>query len=76
MQTSIKQPRKGSKLAVLVTALGGRGSSLEKLCAKLGWQPHTVRAAMTRLRQRGYVITRAKSSKTGLSIFKVSEESK
>lgn len=30
-----------------------KGATLEELVASTGWQRHTVRAALTRLRQRG-----------------------
>lgn len=58
MSSSRPDPVKpGTKLAGLVTALE-KGSTLEHLGTALGWQPHTVRAALTRLRQRGYRIER------------------
>ncbi|MEO0883009.1 MAG: DUF3489 domain-containing protein [Pseudomonadota bacterium] len=68
-------PKPGSKLATLATALKGRGTTIAKLSDALDWQPHTVRAAMTRLRQRGYVITRTQSKKTGVSVFKLDRSS-
>lgn len=49
-------PREGSKLAALVKALTGKGRTMTVLSKRLAWQPHTVRAAMTRLRKRGYPI--------------------
>ena len=49
-------PRAGTKLAALVKALTGKGHSLPALSKRLSWQPHTVRAAMTRLRKRGYAV--------------------
>jgi hypothetical protein len=36
------------------------GATVEQMVASLGWQAHTVRAAMTGLRKRGYVIDRTK----------------
>lgn len=69
----LNPPKTGSKMASLVTALSGRGASIAKLTEKLGWQPHTVRAAMTRLRKRGYIITRVRSKKTGVTTFKLGE---
>jgi hypothetical protein len=33
-----------------------RGASLDELVKLTGWQPHTARAALTRLRQRGFQI--------------------
>jgi len=68
-------PRAGTKLASLASALAGRGTTIAKLEEKLGWQPHTVRAAMTRLRRRGYVITRTVSKKTGVSSFRLEAKS-
>jgi hypothetical protein len=47
--------RPGGKLAVLLDAVSGPdGATLEDLTAASGWLPHTTRAAITRLRQRGY----------------------
>ena len=33
------------------------GASLDELTALSGWLPHTTRAAVTRLRQRGHDVT-------------------
>lgn len=47
--------RPGGKLGqVLAAAVGEAGATLEELVALTGWQKHTTRAAMTRLRQRGF----------------------
>ena len=48
-------PRPGGKLAVLLDAVSrADGATLADLTAASGWLPHTTRAAITRLRQRGY----------------------
>jgi DNA-binding transcriptional regulator PaaX len=39
---------------ILASARGRHGATLAELTAATGWQPHTVRAALTRLRQRGH----------------------
>jgi len=45
----------GGKLAVLLDAVSRPdGATLADLTAASGWLPHTTRAAITRLRQRGY----------------------
>lgn len=45
------------KLAALLEAISkDGGASLAEISAALGWQHHTTRAAITRLRQRGYDI--------------------
>jgi hypothetical protein len=47
--------RPGGKLALLLEAVARpEGATLDDLTAASGWLPHTTRAALTRLRQRGY----------------------
>ena len=47
--------RPGGKLGRLLDAVSRpEGATLEDLSAAAGWLPHTTRAAITRLRQRGY----------------------
>lgn len=52
-------PRSGTKLAQLATLISTRGgASIGELTSALAWQAHTVRAALSRLRQRGLVVER------------------
>lgn len=54
-------PRAGTKQALIVSLLSGRsGASINELMAATGWLAHTTRAALTGLRQRGYVLERTK----------------
>lgn len=47
----------GGKLGVIAKAIATpKGATLDQLVKKSGWQPHTVRAALSRLRKRGMVI--------------------
>ena len=48
------------------------GAAIDELVSSLGWQAHTVRAAITGLRKKGYVITSAKS-KDGKTVYRASE---
>ena len=49
------QPRPGGKLGVVLKAIRRkRGATLAELTEITGWQPHTARAALSRLRQRGF----------------------
>ena len=49
--------RPGGKLGALLEAVSGpRGATLDELATASGWLPHTTRAALTRLRQRGFDI--------------------
>lgn len=59
MTTPARAPRGHSKAQRLLTLLQtGTGASLEEMTEATGWQAHTVRAAMTGLRKRGYEIQR------------------
>jgi hypothetical protein len=41
------------------------GTGLDALCTATGWQPHSVRAAMSGLRKAGYIIDRMPAKKEG-----------
>jgi biotin operon repressor len=48
-----------TKTAKLLTLLqAGTGASLEDMTDATGWQPHTVRAAISGLRKKGFRIER------------------
>jgi DNA-binding IclR family transcriptional regulator len=58
-EVAVLSPKSISKSAQLLTLLqSGTGASLEDMTEAMGWQPHSVRAAMTGLRKQGYVITK------------------
>ena len=49
--------RPGGKLGRVLDAVAAEdGATLAELAALTGWQPHTTRAALTRLRRRGFVL--------------------
>ena len=63
-QTGKTAPSK-SKKARLVGLLGRpRGATIGQLQKALDWQPHTIRAAISRLRKDGTEITLDRSGKT------------
>jgi hypothetical protein len=65
MTEALNASKPGTKEAALVKALNGRGKTIEQLSALMSWKPHTVRAAFTRLRARGYRLARvAKTEKS------------
>ena len=62
--------RAGSKRALLVERLSQpAGARIADLTEALSWLPHTVRAALTGLRQQGYAVTRSKS-KEGETVYR------
>ncbi|MEQ8898524.1 MAG: DUF3489 domain-containing protein [Roseovarius sp.] len=63
-------PRK-TKAALMREMLEGEGgASLDDLCKATGWQPHTVRAALSALRKAGHVVDRTRDD-AGKSIYRV-----
>jgi DNA-binding MarR family transcriptional regulator len=53
--------RPGTKQALLVGLLGrSDGATVAEIREVMGWQPHSVRAAITGLRRRGFAVTRAR----------------
>jgi hypothetical protein len=71
---AVEAPRDGTKGAKLVSLLSGqKGATIDTLVKKLGWQPHTVRAAMTGLRERGYTIERDKRA-DGTTVYRIPGE--
>lgn len=49
--------RPGGKLGQVLDAVAAEdGATLAELAALTGWQPHTTRAALTRLRRRGFIL--------------------
>ncbi len=54
--------RAGTKQAKLIDMMRtAAGATITAMGAKMGWQPHSVRAALTGLRKRGFAITREKN---------------
>ncbi len=51
------------------------GASIAAMGTKTGWQPHSVRAALTGLRKRGFAITRERSD-AGVTVYRIAEAGK
>ena len=65
------EPCANSKLALLLGLLSrDRGATIAELTAATGWLPHTTRAALTRLRQRGFGLERFKGGAGCASTFR------
>ena len=66
MSKSKSPPSRATKAAILRKLLSRKaGADLVALQTATGWQPHSVRAAMSGLRKAGYTIDRADPAKTG-----------
>lgn len=65
-------PREGSKLANVIDLLERRrGATLEELIATTDWLPHTIRAALTGLRKRGFNVILDRSDKARGSVYRI-----
>ena len=68
--------RAGTKQATLVDMTRtAAGATIAQMGAKTGWQPHSVRAALTGLRKRGFAITREKND-AGTTVYRLAEAGK
>ena len=67
--------RQGTKQALLIDLLKRKkGATIEAIVKTLDWLPHTVRAALTRLRQKGLAIERVRQD--GVSRYRIAEDRK
>ena len=65
------RPRASTKRAALISMLERpEGASVAEIGQRLGWLPHTVRAAITGLRHAGREVTRSKNT-TGQSVYRL-----
>ncbi|MFK7879197.1 DUF3489 domain-containing protein [Roseobacter sp.] len=56
----------------LIRLLGTKsGSDIRSLSAKLGWQQHTTRAALSGLRKAGYEVASEKPVSGGVSKYRI-----
>ncbi len=68
--------RAGTKQARLVDMMQKPGgATVAQMGTKTGWQPHSVRAALTGLRKRGFAITRERSD-AGVTVYRLVEAGK
>lgn len=67
-QIDRKRATKGDRLIQLLKARSG--CDIATLSGKLGWQPHTTRAALPRLRKAGYAIEKLPPGKHGGSRYR------
>ena len=74
-RTSPAAVRPGTKQALLIDLLKRKkGATIEAIVETLDWLPHTVRAALTRLRQQGFRIERVRED--GVSRYRIAEDRK
>jgi hypothetical protein len=63
--------REGTKRALVISLLSRpEGAGLDELVAATGWLPHTTRAALTGLRQRGHALARSRDA-AGRTVYRI-----
>ena len=63
-------PTKPTKIEIILKLLyRPNGASIAQLQKAAGWQPHSVRAALTGLRKRGVAVTRDKNT-AGVTVYR------
>jgi len=67
-KTKEVKTKKDQLISLLAKPKGARVSSL---CKALGWQKHTVRAALSGLRKQGMAIETSKSAKDGEAVYTI-----
>jgi hypothetical protein len=71
------KPAAKSKQEQLVALLSKpNGVRVSVISVRLGWQSHTVRAAISGLRKRGHEIVTSKSPKTGEMVYAINTGAK
>jgi DNA-binding transcriptional regulator PaaX len=69
---ALRRTTKRDRLVRLLKASAGR--EIATLSRELGWQPHTTRAALTRLRQAGYAIEKLPPQNNSGSRYRIAGE--
>ena len=60
------KPKPQTKSAIVIAMLNrGKGATLDEICKATQWQTHSIRAFLTGLRKKGYVITREQRGDEG-----------
>jgi predicted ArsR family transcriptional regulator len=70
-EKSTAKSKKDQLIGLLSKPSGARVSVLGE---RLGWQPHTVRAALSGLRKQGFEIATSKSAKTGETVYSIASQ--
>lgn len=66
-----KIPAKTKKDQLIGLLSKPSGARVSVLVERLGWQPHTVRAALSGLRKQGFEIATSKAAKTGEALYTI-----
>lgn len=66
-----RRPRVTKRARLISYLSKDRGVDIGSLSKRLDWLPHTTRAALSKLRKSGYVITSAKAGSGKLTRYRI-----
>jgi len=67
------QPPPLTKSATIITAMSGTaGATLDEICKATGWQPHSARAFLSGLKNKGHAIL--KTSRDGATCYHIAPD--
>jgi len=69
--TASSKPAQTKKARLIVLLKTRNGARTPTICKSLGWQKHTVRAALSGLRKEGHLIVASKSARDGVTVYRI-----
>lgn len=72
--TGKAKPRETKRTRLIGLLTSAKGADVALISKKLGWQPHTTRAALTGLRKAGFAIERSADEGDGTSTYRITAE--
>lgn len=70
-KSSQRPTTKSKKDQLLALVAKPAGAKVSLLTERLGWQAHTVRAAISGLRKQGHLVLATKAQKTGEAVYRL-----
>ena len=67
---TVRMNKETKKDVVVKLLIRQQGATVEQMRKATGWQPHSIRAALTGLRKKGHDITRSANAK-GVAVYKI-----
>lgn len=65
------KPAQTKKARLIVLLKTRNGARTPTICKSLGWQKHTVRAALSGLRKEGHLVVTSKSARDGVTVYRI-----
>lgn len=69
--TASTKPTQTKKARLIVLLKTRKGARTPTICKSLGWQKHTVRAALSGLRKEGHLVVTSKSTRDGVTVYRI-----